>query len=66
MDKFTFTTEMSESAKQWKERTYAQLIQNKHIKQWLKDNRQEQEFIYRHFGRLSEWLNAVERCEQCK
>lgn len=66
MDKFTFTTEMSESAKQWKERTYAQLIQNKHIKQWLKDNRQEQEFIYRHVGRFWEWLKAVERCEQCK
>lgn len=66
MDKLLFETEMSDSAQKWKESTYAHLIQNKHIKKWLKENHQEEAVVYRYVGRFSDWLKAVERCENCK
>lgn len=66
MDKVIFEMEMSESAKQWKENTYARIIKNKHIQKWLKDNKQEEAIVYQYAGRFADWLTAVEKCENCK
>ena len=38
MDKIIFEAEWNEKAKQWKEHTFAKLIKNKHILQWLNDH----------------------------
>lgn len=66
MNKLKFETEMSESAKQWKEKTYASLIQNPHIKKWLTDHHQTEALLYRYVGRFSDWATAVEKCEGCQ
>jgi len=66
MEKAMFEAALSESAKQWKEATYARLIKNRHIQQWLKQNKQSEDIVYRHVGRFSDWLKAVEKCEHCE
>lgn len=66
MDKIIFEAELSETAKQWKERTFAKLIKNKHIQQWLKEHDENEAIIYANVGRFSDWVKAVEKCENCK
>lgn len=66
MNKAKFTAADHEGAQKWKEQTFQRLINNHHVRAWLKQNELPEAFIYEHTGRFADWVKNVERCDHCQ
>ncbi len=65
MDKMDFAWELSEEAKSYKDKVYALLMKDAHVKKWLKQHDLGEEFVYAHTGKFSSWLEQIKRCDHC-
>ncbi len=66
MDKVKFVPEYNEAAERWKKETFQKLVENSHVKKWLKVNQLPESFVYEHTGRFADWVKNVKRCDHCQ
>ena len=66
MEKVTFRYALSEEQKKKKEAKVAQLLKNPYVKAWMKAYQADEQYIYDHSGKFSDWCEMKAKCENCR
>ncbi|MEG1731890.1 MAG: ATP-binding protein [Longicatena sp.] len=65
MEKVTFTYALSEEQKIKKQQKVERLLKNPILKKWMNKYQVDEEFVYNHSGKLSDYCEMMEKCTSC-
>lgn len=66
MEKIAFCYTLSEEQKARKKQKVERLLKNPYLRAWMKEYQVDESFVYDHSGKLADYCEMKEKCENCK